>query len=136
MACVCTELDPWPPSLITILKNIGKEILSAAITKSKKPRVEKVALPFGLSLLTKTSGPCGLSVCWGPKTKAESTSPSHSGTSRHSTPVTARPCAGPTNTVADLRGPGLSQTQSPSKEPSAQEFLWKWETKGDPRTTC
>lgn len=136
MACVCTDLDPWPPSLITILKSIGKEILSAAITTSKKPRVGKVVLPFGLSLLTKTSGPCGLSAWWGPKTKAESISPSHSGTSRHSTPVMARPCAGPTNIVADLRGPGLSQTQSPSKEPSTQEFLGKWETKQDLRTMC
>lgn len=36
MACVCTELDPWPPSLIIIVKSIGKEILSAAITKVKK----------------------------------------------------------------------------------------------------
>lgn len=58
MAYVYTELDPWPPSLITILKSIGKEILSAAITKAKKSKVVKVLLPFGFSpLLTKTSGP-------------------------------------------------------------------------------
>ena len=48
-ACVYTELEPQPPSLITILEGIGKEIPPAVQKKkSEKPAVGRA---LGLSLL-------------------------------------------------------------------------------------
>ena len=130
-ACVRTELEPQPPSLITMLEGIRKEIPPAV--KKKKSEKPAVGRALGLSLLVSMA----LDNDTGPLWQLSVMGSKNQGRQSLLTPLwyeeapdtsCGQALGGPLNAALNLRGPGLSQAESPSGSQSRRRSCRAWGT--------